>query len=143
MLLRGLKTEIAIMSMAKGDKKYLLYDNIVRGAGIGHSLCCINYAMQLSLKNKLQLLLGKVIITHGMNGCHQKLFGFPDYSRAWEKISQDSPELAEFVPCDPPTALASSDFTLTKKSFLYLFNQNEPNVEWKNLLDHQLLLRKI
>ena len=38
------------------NKKYLFYDNIVRGAGIGHTLACYNYGLNMALEKGLEYL---------------------------------------------------------------------------------------
>lgn len=47
--------------------KYLLYDNIVRGAGLGHTLACYNYGLQLARSWDMELLTKKLIPGHGFN----------------------------------------------------------------------------
>jgi hypothetical protein len=63
-------------------ERYLIYNNIVRGAGVGHTLSCYNYAIQLALQEKLQLIVPRTHLGHeaGSNFQFENFFGLDCYT---------------------------------------------------------------
>ena len=99
-------------------KRYLIYNNIVRGAGIGHTMGCYNYAVQISLNTGLKLIIPKIRLGHklGDDFRFEKFWGLDTYDDSFIKsIANDENENIEYSSDNSPH---SYNFSETK-SFFY------------------------
>ena len=100
-------------------KKYLFYDNIVRGAGLGHSLACYNYGLRKAITEGLIYFPSRIRAGHGLGnkGLIESLLGLPnnESSRSLIKSLQPEAVVETNLEENPPT---SSDFSSTEKFFL-------------------------
>ncbi len=71
-------------------KKYLLYDDIVRGAGIGHTLWSYIFGLELSNKLGLEYLPCKIKAGHGLSDL-EKFLGLDDHEARRKLISEKYP----------------------------------------------------
>ena len=101
-------------------KKYLIYENIVRGAGLGHTLSSYNYALNMAMNQKLRLIVPKTKLGHGLGNEFQfeVFFGLDKYSEQHvnDIITNHGPELVrqEYFPVNNP---CSGNFNETKIFF--------------------------
>jgi len=84
-------------------RKYLIFDNIVRGAGIGHMLMCYNHAIQIAMDGDFELIVPRCIMGHkglGKNFEFEDFFGLekhPSEQIAKIKEQQNSFKYVEWV----------------------------------------------
>lgn len=102
------------------SKKYLIYDNLVRGAGIGHSLACYNYGLNMAQEKGLKFLPSLLQLGHGVGGggALENFLGLPNYTAEREEALRDSPHLVQHENYHPTVNPTSEDYSKTKKYFL-------------------------
>tara|TARA_Y100000592_G_scaffold18799_1_gene28761 strand:- start:16234 stop:17061 length:828 start_codon:yes stop_codon:yes gene_type:complete len=72
------------------NKKYLFYDDIVRGAGIGHTLCSYIFGLELSKKINLEYLPCKIKPGHGLSDI-EKYLGLQNFEERREQLIKSNP----------------------------------------------------
>ena len=108
------------MDAVETSKKYLIYDNIVRGSGLGHFLSSYNYGLQYSFKRVLEYLpvLGR--IGHGFapyRGLFESAIGLPDCTSRREEVTSQLPEECEIVEYDSYPNVKPGDFISTSDDY--------------------------
>ena len=102
-------------------KKYLFYDNILRGGGLGHSLFTYNKGLKKAINSEQVFLPSTMILGHGCggNGFAEAALGLPLGSPLRSIIKHSFPQEIEYIPYDPPTSPdVEEDFSLTRDYFL-------------------------
>lgn len=116
------------------SKKYLLYDNIVRGAGIGHIHACINYAVQLSMEKKLTLMIGEVKTGHEMNRFEHHILGLSNCNVDVDSFLKHHADETMYIKRGKQHP-SYNKYVNTRHWFIERFIDNIDNINWKNLLD--------
>ena len=102
-------------------KKYLFYDNILRGGGLGHALFSYNKGLKKAINSEQIFLPSTMALGHGCgdNGFAESALGLP-FSPPLRSIIRDSfPHEIEHVPYNPLTSSeVEEDFSLTRDYFL-------------------------
>jgi len=102
-------------------KKYLFYDNILRGGGVGHTLFTYNKGLKKAINSEQIFLPSTMILGHGCgdNGFAEAALGLP-LSPPLRSIIRDSfPHEIEHVSYTPSTSSeVEEDFSLTRDYFL-------------------------
>jgi len=101
-------------------KKYLFYDNCVRGAGIGHLLRTYNYGLIQSIKSNLIFMPPRVDAGHGIGktGNLELFLGLGDYEEERKIIEKSKPHEILYIPYNGnETNPTFVDFSLTKNYF--------------------------
>ena len=83
---RTLKTLIM-----NSNKEYLFYDDIVRGAGIGHTLCCYAFGLEMANRLNLEYLPSKIKAGHGLSEV-EKFLGLEDFEEKRLALEQECPQ---------------------------------------------------
>lgn len=101
------------------SKKYLIYDNLVRGAGIGHSLACYNYGLNMAQDKGLKFLPSLLQLGHGVGGggVLESFLGLPNCTAEREAVLNNYAPLVHHENYDPRVNPTSSDFSKTKSYF--------------------------
>ena len=101
-------------------KKYLFYDNLVRGAGIGHTLACYNFGLQESMAQKLIYLPLQMRAGHGLGhtGLMENLLGLPECALCRSNLQTLEPEAIQKIELSSDAPPTSADFSSTEKYFL-------------------------
>ncbi len=105
-------------------KKYLLYKNIVHGAGAGHTLMCYNHAVQQSIEKKLELIVPKCIMGHnlGKDFEFEKFFGLDQYDNQHiDNLVKEKCDKIETMEYSNNGCFQNSDFSKTKEFFISRF----------------------
>lgn len=76
-------------------KRYLFYDNIIKGAGIGHTLACYAYGLNLSRQKGINFLADRMILGHGVKNLEEFL-GLKDFRQERERLLKSNKELIFF-----------------------------------------------
>lgn len=122
-------------------KKYLIYNNVVRGAGLGHTMCCYNYAVQMAINQNCELIVPRLVLGHnlGNNFEFETFFGLDRFDENKIKelmlLNKDNIELIEYNSLNPCSGsfLKSKIFfyekylTAQKTNFTKYKNHNNPN----------------
>tara|TARA_R100000008_G_scaffold86896_1_gene82581 strand:- start:9692 stop:10531 length:840 start_codon:yes stop_codon:yes gene_type:complete len=79
------------------NTKYLIYDNIIRGAGLGHTLVSYNYGLNIALSQNLVFLPPLMSLGHGLgnNGMVENFLGLNDFSTARNHARSNFPSLCD------------------------------------------------
>ena len=83
-------------------RRYLIYNALVRGSGIGHLFYCYNYGLKLALQNNLVFLPTLSMPGHGLGrgGKVESFFGWQDCSRLIEEVrGKKDLDRVEFTNC--------------------------------------------
>jgi|GEM_PF-6305472 len=66
-------------------KKYLIYHDVVQEAGLGNTLLCYNYALNMAAVNHQELIVSRCIAGHGLgnNFEFESFFGLDQHSDSW------------------------------------------------------------
>ena len=103
------------------NKKYLFYDNILRGGGIGHTLFTYNKGLKKAINSEQIFLPSAMMLGHGCgdNGFAEAALGLPFSPPLRSIIGEFLPHEIEHVPYDPTTSSdVEEDFSLTRDYFL-------------------------
>tara|TARA_Y100001938_G_C8097516_1_gene439141 strand:+ start:2813 stop:3679 length:867 start_codon:yes stop_codon:yes gene_type:complete len=73
------------------SKQYLFYDEIVKGAGIGHTLCCYVFGLEVANRLKLEYLPCNIMAGHGLSDV-ERFLGLEDFSEKRKSISKEFPQ---------------------------------------------------
>ena len=87
---RFTKRILKILTM-DSNKKYLFYDDIVRGAGIGHTLCCYAFGLEMANRLELEYLPSKIKPGHGLSEA-EKFLGLEDFEEKRFTLEQECPQ---------------------------------------------------
>ena len=77
------------------NKKYLFYDNIVRGAGIGHTLACYAYGLHQAEQKGMIFLADKMNLGHGVKNV-EKFLGLKDFTQERQELLKRNKDLISF-----------------------------------------------
>lgn len=101
------------------NKKYLIYDNLVRGSGLGHFLLTYNYGLNYAIKNELEYLPIQCKLGHGLGhpaGLVEKHLGLPICNKKRKEVLENELDLCEVIKYQR-TNPCLGDFTSTIKFF--------------------------
>jgi len=108
-------------------KKYLIYDNLVKGAGIGHSLCSYAYGMELAQKKNLIYIPNLMTCGHGLgdNGFLENLLGLPIYFNERKALLSNAISEVEHIEYKNDEEQPTIDFLRHKDKFLDFFKSSQ------------------
>lgn len=98
-------------------KKYLIFDNIVRGAGLGHTLVNYNHGLNYCIKHDLIWTPHKIIPGHCLNACGHTLeaeLGLPQFSKEHIDNIRNTKNFEEIKLSTPECCI---DWSLTRPVF--------------------------
>ena len=83
-------------------KKYLFYDDMIRGGGLGHALGCYSYGIKMAIDKDMVFLPHNLILGHGVgsDGIAENSLGLPLCSNARKYILEHFPEEVEHIKYD-------------------------------------------
>ena len=120
-------------------EKYLFYDALVRGAGLGHTMCRYIYGLELAQKKKMIYMPDIIRAGHGFHtlelGTIESFLGLPDYRQKRLDIKKDSGLILN-IPYQHELANASIEifnFSSESKAFLKDCFQNKRRLLFDNL----------
>jgi len=76
-------------------QKYLFYDNIMRGAGIGHTLACYAYGLDLAKQKGMKFLAGEMELGHGVKNV-ETFLGLEKFSEERQRLFNTNKEAIFF-----------------------------------------------
>ena len=82
------------------NKKYLIYNNLVRGSGLGHFFLSYNYGLDYSIKNNLEYLPALSRLGHGLGytqGLVEEYLGLPICEEKRKEVLKNEFDLCEIV----------------------------------------------
>ena len=82
------------------NKKYLIYNNLVQGSGLGHFFLSYNYGLDYSIKNNLEYLPALSSLGHGLGhteGLVEEYLGFPICEEKRKEVLENEFNLCEIV----------------------------------------------
>jgi len=102
--------------------KYLFYDNIVKGAGIGHTLFTYNSGLNQAISNNQCFIPSLMQLGHGLGqrGLLEAALGLPNCSELRGELEKLFPKQIERVKYHPQDSCSNvcEDFSLTRPYFL-------------------------
>lgn len=102
--------------------KYLFYDNIVKGAGIGHTLFSYNSGLNQAIRNNQCFIPPLMQLGHGLGrrGLLEAALGLPNCLGLREELEKLFPKDIETVKYHPQKSCGNvcEDFSLTRPYFL-------------------------
>ena len=123
----------------KKPNKYLFYDNIVRGAGLGHSLSCYNYGLNMALGKGLEFLPCRIQAGHGFkDGAIESLLGLPESQKRRDFIIQADPSAVEHVRYCPTDNGTSHDLTATRSILRRWYYESRKEYDTMLSKDHNV-----
>ena len=115
-------------------RKFLFYDNLVKGAGLGHLLATYNYGLTLAQKSNLIFMPCEIICGHGFaKGEVEKNLGLGDFKEQRKEILNWDFESIHHIPYQRSDNPVCADFSLTRDYFRQCYSERK--VFHKNLLN--------
>lgn len=107
-------------------KRYLIYDNIVRGAGIGHTMASYNYGLDYARRNNLEWMPRKITAGHrlGHSRCFESELGLPIISNTERDKVIKNKNMIEHVKYNNTGSPPCWDFTLTGPIYRKWYHQS-------------------
>ena len=115
--------------------KYLFYDNIVRGSGLGHWLATYGAGYNLAKKENLQYMPAIAKVGHmdtGSPARHpgriEEFFGLKNYREVREELYKSNPDAIKHIPytIDNPTVNFFSKESRSLRKYLKSKYYNKP-----------------
>lgn len=127
------------------NKKYLFYNDIVQGAGIGHTLCC--YAKGLETAKEMELKFLPTIIRAGQGLEDVELnLGLPDFTKERVNLEAKHPDLIENIDYENGDGLAFCHWSPETFNFFTKrykeFSKKQPVHLKKNVTNIALSIRR-
>tara|TARA_Y100000593_G_scaffold749_1_gene1466 strand:- start:83937 stop:84929 length:993 start_codon:yes stop_codon:yes gene_type:complete len=103
------------------ENGFLFYDNLVRGAGVGHCLTSYNHGLIMAMDNNMTYLPEPLVCGHnlGRDGLFEFAMGLPDCAGARKVVRRRMPDRITEVKYNPAVARCTlnNDFSRTKEYF--------------------------
>lgn len=133
------------MSTSEPKKKYLFYDDLVHGAGLGHTMCCYVYGLELAYKKNIIYMPDILRAGHGFDklelGTIESFLGLPDHRQKRLAIKKEASHLIFNFPKTNQWSetVAFINFSQASKKFLKDSYQNKRRLLLDNLFETDVI----
>ena len=133
------------MNPRESPKKYLFYDDLVRGAGLGHTMCCYIYGLELACKKNIIYMPDILRAGHSFNildpGSIENFLGLPDCRQSRSDVQKKYPDLILNIPKTDQWSetIDAANFSQASKIFLKDCYKNKRRLVLNNLFKHDTI----